>query len=100
MENKMNGDEQQTDIENEENIIIICFDPNNEFNDHIEDLKQHINDSVIFYSELELCISLIKSIVDKTIFLIISPSSISQINNFNQIKNIFLFDISNNSNEC
>ncbi|CAF1328622.1 unnamed protein product [Adineta steineri] len=100
MENKTNGDEQQTDIEDEENIIIICFDPDNEFNDHIEDLKQQINDSFIFYSELELCINFIKSIVDKTIFLIISPSSISQLNNFNQIKNIFLFDVSNNSNEC
>ncbi|CAF1094572.1 unnamed protein product [Adineta steineri] len=100
MENKMNGDEQQTDIEDEETIIIICFDPNNEFNDYIEDLKQQINDSVIFYSELELCINFIKSIEDKTIFLIISPSSISQINNFNQIKSIFLFDVSHNSNEC
>ncbi|CAF1439523.1 unnamed protein product [Adineta steineri] len=99
MENKMNGDEQKTDIEDEETIIIICFDPNNEFNDQIEDLKQQINDSVIFYSELELCIHFIKSIEDKTIFLIISPSSISQLNNFNQIKNIFLFDASNNSNE-
>ncbi|CAF4020942.1 unnamed protein product [Adineta steineri] len=99
MENKMDGNEQQTYIEDEETIIIICFGPNNEFNDHIEDLKQQINDSVIFYSELELCINFIKSIEDTTIFLIISPSSISQFNNFNQIKNIFLFDESNNSNE-
>ncbi|CAF4149535.1 unnamed protein product, partial [Adineta steineri] len=95
MENKINGDEQQNDIESEETIIIICFDPNNEFNDHIEDLKQQINDSVIFYSELELCISFMKSIENEIIFLIIS-----QLNNFKQIKNIFLFDISNNSNEC
>ncbi|CAF4080118.1 unnamed protein product, partial [Adineta steineri] len=95
----MNDDEQQTDIDDEENIIIVCYDPNNEFNNHIEDFKQQINDSVIFYSEFELCINFIRSVVDKTIFLIVSPSSISQFNNFNQIKNIFLFDISNKSNE-
>ncbi|CAF1428936.1 unnamed protein product [Adineta steineri] len=95
MENKINSDEQQTDNEDEENIVIICFDPNNEFNDHIEYLKQQLNDSVIFYSELELCISFIKSIENEIISLIIS-----HLNNFNQIKNIFLFDVSNNSNEC
>ncbi|CAF3813819.1 unnamed protein product [Adineta steineri] len=86
-------------MENEKNIILICFDPNNEFNDFKIQLQQ-INDSVIFHDKLESFINFIKSIEDKIIFLIISPSSTSPFNNFNQIKSIFLFDVSNNSNEC
>ncbi|CAF3876653.1 unnamed protein product, partial [Adineta steineri] len=86
-------------MENEKNIILICFDPNNEFNDFKIQLQQ-INDSVIFHDKLESCINFIQSIEDKIIFLITAPSSTSPFNNFNQIKNIFLFDVSNNSNEC
>jgi tetratricopeptide (TPR) repeat protein len=104
------GDEQQsgiiTKIDNESNIILICFDSNNEFNNDTEDFKirlHQINRPVVFHTELESCINFIKSIEQEKIFLIISGSSASQIvphiTLFDQIDSIFILSPKNNHHE-
>ena len=86
-------------IKNEENIILVCFYPNNEFNNNTEDFKiqlQQITSSVIFHTEFESFITFIKSIQHDKIFLIISNSCISQILShlitLHQIDSIFIFN--------
>jgi hypothetical protein len=80
---------------NEDNIILICFHPNN----GIEDLRkrlQQINNYVFFHTELESCITFIQSNDKQKIFLIILSSQIlSQIINLDQIDSIFIFSLNN-----
>jgi tetratricopeptide (TPR) repeat protein len=63
--------------ENEENIILIWFDPNNELQNDTEHLKIKLH--VVFHTELESCITFIQSTENKKIFLVISGSYVSQI---------------------
>jgi hypothetical protein len=79
--NEIKPSDQKQQSENTENITLICFDPNNEFNDNTENFKiqlHQITDSVIFHTELELCTTFIQSIEQQKIFLIISSSFASQ----------------------
>ncbi|CAF1250880.1 unnamed protein product [Adineta steineri] len=80
--------------DNDEQIIIICFHPNNQ----IEDMKKQLhemNDHVVFHTELESCISFIQSIENEKIFLIIFDSYacelVSHIDIFQQVHSIFIF---------
>jgi hypothetical protein len=81
--------------ENEENIILISFHPNNETKDLKKRLDE-INNNVVFHTELELCIHFIQSIQKQKIFLITSSFQIlSHLTNLHQIDNIFIFCLSN-----
>jgi len=88
----MNSEEEE--YENEQNITVICFFPNNE----MEDLKQglcQINDSVVFHRDVESCITFIESIKKENIFLIISysciPQILSHIDIFRQVDFIWIY---------
>ncbi len=80
----------------EENIILICFDPNNE----IVDFKKRfnpINVDVIFHTEFQSCITFVQSIDKQKVFLIIPPSQIlSHFINLQQIHSIFMFCFNHN----
>ncbi|CAF1552033.1 unnamed protein product, partial [Adineta steineri] len=80
--------------DNDEQIIITCFHPDNKIEDMKNQLNQ-MNNHVIFYTELESCISLIQSIQKEKIFLIIFDSyvceSVSHIDIFQQVHSIFIF---------
>ncbi|CAF2706210.1 unnamed protein product [Rotaria sp. Silwood2] len=84
--------------ENDKNIILVCFDPANEFHDDTEYLNKRlnqINSPLVFHSELESCITFIQSIDKEKVFVIISDSFASQIlsyiNNLHQVDFIFVF---------
>jgi len=97
--NEIKPSESVAKIPNEKNIILICFDPNNEFNTENFKIRLHqINNSVVFHTELDSCITFIKSIEQEKIFLIISNSSVSQLTIFHHIDSIFLF-CSNKNNQ-
>jgi tetratricopeptide (TPR) repeat protein len=83
--------------QNKNNIIIIYFDPNNKIDDLKKRLDQ-VNDDVVFYTELESCITFIQSIEKQKIFLIIPSSSsqiLSHIIHLHQVEIIFIFCLNN-----
>ena len=57
----MNQSKMINNTENKENIIFICFDPNNQLNDLKKQMDQ-LNNNILSYSELESCIIFIQSI--------------------------------------
>jgi hypothetical protein len=72
---KSTNDIQGQRSENDENIIVICYDRNN----RMENLKirlDKINANVVFHTEFELCKNFIQSIERQKIFIIISSSQI------------------------
>jgi hypothetical protein len=80
--------------ENKENIILICFDPNNQLKDLKKQMNQ-LNNNILCYSELESCIIFIQSIEKQKIFLITSDSSASQLLSHININYIFIFSLDN-----
>jgi tetratricopeptide (TPR) repeat protein len=84
--------------ENKESITLLWFDPNIGSREDTEKTKQklrEINDYVRFYTDLELCVTYIQSIISEKILLITSGSRASQIlpriSNLRQIDSIFIF---------
>ncbi|CAF3721502.1 unnamed protein product [Rotaria sordida] len=89
-----------TNNENKESITLIWFDPNIGSNEDTEKTKQTlrlINNYVIFFTDLEQCITFIESINKEKIFLITSGSKaseiLSRISSLRQIDSIFIFCI-------
>ncbi|CAF0850895.1 unnamed protein product [Adineta steineri] len=80
--------------DNDDEIIIICFHPNNQIKDMKEQLDQ-MNHHVVFHTELESCISSIESIKNEKILLVVFDSYvcelISHIDIFQQVHSIFIF---------
>ena len=83
---------------NKESITLIWFDPKIGSREETEMTKQQlreINDYVIFYTDLELCVNDIQSIKNEKILLITSGKQASdilpQISNLRQIDSIFIF---------
>ena len=86
------------DNENKESITLIWFDPNigsREDTEHTKQRLRHINDYVIFHTDLDQCITFIQSIDKEKIFLITSGKKASEllprINSLRQIDSIFIF---------
>jgi hypothetical protein len=86
------------DDENKESTTLIWFHPNIVSHDHTEQTKQqlrHINDYVIFHTDLQLCLTFIQSIDKEKIFLVTSGSKASQIlphlSSLRQIDSIFIY---------
>ncbi|CAF0839899.1 unnamed protein product [Adineta steineri] len=80
--------------DNDDQIIIICFHPNNQIEDMKKQLNQ-MNHHVVFHTELELCITFIQSIKNEKILLVIFDSYVcelvSHIDIFQQVHSIFIF---------
>lgn len=99
-------DQQQCDVidksGNKKNIIIICFNSNNEIED-FKNLFHQINyTDVVFHTDLESCISFIRSIKKQKIFLVILSSSfqiLSNITQLCQIDSIFILCLDNDQYE-
>ena len=97
--NQVKSTDHKQQFENTENITLIYFDSNNEFNDDMDNFKirlHQISDNFIFHTELESCITFIQSIKQEKIFLIISSSSVvsqflSHISTLQQINSVFIF---------
>ncbi len=84
---------EKEEYENKDNIIVICFDPDNETKDLKKQLCQ-MNNYVFLYTELESCIHFIKSIKKENTFLVTSYSHVSQLSHidiFRQVDFIFIF---------
>ena len=84
------------EIQNKEDLTIICFNPNNEIDGLHKQLDQ-INHEVIFHTEFKLCITFIQSIKNQNIFLIIPSSSqfLSHAITMDDIDSIFIFSLDN-----
>ncbi|UJR17257.1 hypothetical protein I4U23_004152 [Adineta vaga] len=86
-----------------ENIILVWFDPDNALSDvntYFQMRLSHLNNWLIFHSELDSCMTFLKSIETEKLFLITSNSSIlSHINDLNQIVSIFMFNTENIQNK-
>ena len=85
-------------IENKESTTLLWFDPNIGSREDTEQTKQqlrHINDYVIFHTDLEQCVTFIQSINHEKIFLITSGSKASQllprVFSLHQVDSIFIF---------
>ena len=87
-----------TPKENKESITLIWFDPNigkREDTQKTQEQLRQINDYVVFYVDLDLCISFIKEHEKENIFLITSGKQASQILprviKLRQVDSIFIF---------
>jgi hypothetical protein len=86
------------DGENNENITLLWFDPDIRSSEVAEQTKKNlrqINNYVVLHTELELCLTFVRSVDKETIFLVTSDSGISQlllhIVKLRQIDIIFIF---------
>mgnify|MGYP001068459397 CR=1 FL=1 len=87
-----------TPKENKENITLIWFEPKiGKYADtkRTQDKLRQINDYIIFYEDLQLCITYIQSAKDEKIFLITSGKQASEIlpkvSHLQQVDSIFIF---------
>lgn len=87
--------------ENKENIQLIWFD-DSPCSTNIQSKLFELNPNILFYTDLNRCITLIKSIKDEQILLIVSinlaETILVQIHSYTLLISVFIFSSNNNNN--
>ncbi|CAF2781795.1 unnamed protein product [Rotaria sp. Silwood2] len=93
-------------VNNKEDITLIWFDTHMEYNNHAEQTKKQLHeivDYVVFYTELESCISFIESIHNEKLIFVISIYDASRILPYvatlTQLDSIFVCNWEKTNNE-